>query len=493
MALNVISNYAANVAHRNLLKTDMEASQSLAKLSSGTRVVSAKDDAASMAIGSRLSAEVQSLRQATVNAGQAVSMLQIADGAMSQSNDILIRMKTLAVQASSGQLSDVERGMLDAEFQSLIAELDRIAADTEFNGTQLVNGSVTVDTALNSVDATSDTLNLLQAADGFQSIEFTPPVGDAALDVAYDSDTGVMTVRNLTTGESQGLDVNAASAIATNDEQIIVFDNIGVTVTLNSAFDKASGIDTSNGAFSATTGTGAIEATSIEITAASGSGAQGLTTNVIAIDATTANAADLTIGAFSASGVDLSSTGVATAQLTNGSDTFDIQFVVTTAFSNTDAGDLDVDGLGAMVFGDQATGSGSSTFTFKLGTGTVASVDNVSLTVQSINNNALGLTGASIDNQVNSEAAVGLVNTAIDTLNVSRAEIGANQNRIEFATANLRIAIENAEAARSDLLDLDIAQEMSNFTSKQVLMQAGVSMLAQANQMPQNLLQLLQG
>ncbi|MEQ9122176.1 MAG: flagellin, partial [Alphaproteobacteria bacterium] len=100
MGLNVISNFAANVAHRNLLKTDMEATQSLAKLSSGTRVVSAKDDAASMAIGSRLSAEVQSLRQATVNAGQAVSMLQIADGAMSQTNDILIRMKTLSVQAA---------------------------------------------------------------------------------------------------------------------------------------------------------------------------------------------------------------------------------------------------------------------------------------------------------------------------------------------------------------------------------------------------------
>ena len=105
MPLNVVSNYAANVAHRNLLKTDTEASASLAKLSIGKRVVSARDDAASMAIGSRMNSEVQALKQAVVNAGQANSMLQIADGAMSTVSDILTRMKVLAIQASSGNLA----------------------------------------------------------------------------------------------------------------------------------------------------------------------------------------------------------------------------------------------------------------------------------------------------------------------------------------------------------------------------------------------------
>ena len=117
----------------------------------------------------------------------------------------------------------------------------------------------------------------------------------------------------------------------------------------------------------------------------------------------------------------------------------------------------------------------------------------MSLSVSSINNASLGLTAVGVGNQINAEAAVGAVSDAIDILNVARASIGAVQNRIEFASANLRISIENAESARSDILDLDVAQEMSNFTSKQVLMQAGVAMLAQANQMPQNLLQLLQG
>lgn len=494
MGLNVISNFAANVAHRNLVKSDMEATQSLAKLSSGSRVVSAKDDAASMAVGSRLSAEVQSLRQATVNAGQAVSMLQIADGAMSQVNDILIRMKTLSVQSASGQLSDTERGMLDAEFQALIDEIDRIAEDTEFNGNQLVNGSASVDTALNGL--TDSATNFMEAADGFQSIQFTPAVGDAAHTVEYDASSGVMTVTNLTTGESQGIGINAGSAILTNQEQTVVFDNLGTTITLNSAFDKTADISSVGASYSAIGGaanSGVILGGSVNILSASGSGAQSITSNVIAVDATAAGAATMTIGGFSETAVDLTTTGVKTATFTDGTDTFQIEFTVTNAFSNGDTADLDLDGLGTMVFGDQSSGSGTSTFTFKLGTGTIASVDNVSLSVGSTDINSLGLTGTSVDNLTNAEAAVGAINGAIDALNVSRASIGANQNRIEFASANLRIAIENAEAARSDILDLDVAQEMSTFTSKQVLMQAGVAMLAQANQMPQNLLQLLQG
>ena len=117
MPLNV-SNYAANVAHRNLQATDTAASNSLAKLSIGKRVVSARDDAASMAIGSRMQSEVMGLKQAVINAGQANSMLQIADGAMSTLSDILTRMKVLSIQASSGNLGATEREFLDVEFQA---------------------------------------------------------------------------------------------------------------------------------------------------------------------------------------------------------------------------------------------------------------------------------------------------------------------------------------------------------------------------------------
>src|SRR3546814_20576440 len=102
MALNVISNYAANVAHRYLTASDSQATSSLAKLSAGTRVISAKDDAASLAIGSRLNLEVNALKQANVNAGQAVSILQLADGAIGQVQAILTRRQPPPVTARSG-------------------------------------------------------------------------------------------------------------------------------------------------------------------------------------------------------------------------------------------------------------------------------------------------------------------------------------------------------------------------------------------------------
>jgi Flagellin and related hook-associated proteins len=178
MALNVISNYAANVAHRNLMSSDAGATGSLAKLSAGQRVLSAKDDAASMAIGSRMVAEVKAMKQASVNATQASSMLQIADGAMGKISEILVRMKTLAVQAGSGQLSSTERTMLNTEYQALLSEIDRIANDTEFNSTVLLAGTTAVSTVLNSFTGAT---NYIQAADGVQSVVFDSNVATAAV------------------------------------------------------------------------------------------------------------------------------------------------------------------------------------------------------------------------------------------------------------------------------------------------------------------------
>ena len=175
MPLNLVSNFAAHVAQRNLGMSDAAASSSLAKLSAGSRVISAKDDAASLAVGSRLNAEVVGLKQASVNAGQAISMLQIADGAMAKTNDILVRMKSLAVQAGSGALSATERNMLNTEYTALRSEIDRISNDTDFAGTQLVDGSI-------SVDRTSATT--FEVVDGVTDIVFrgdTATTGDATM------------------------------------------------------------------------------------------------------------------------------------------------------------------------------------------------------------------------------------------------------------------------------------------------------------------------
>jgi flagellin len=390
MALNVISNFAANVAHRNLTRSDAEMTDSLSKLSSGSRVVSAKDDAASMAIGSRLRAEINALRQAQVNAGQAVSMLQVADGAMARAHDILLRMKTLAVQSGSGQLSSVERGMLDTEYQALVAEIDRIAQATQFNGNTLVDGSINVERQPNASD--------FELADGVHSIVFRG---------------------NHSVADGTGTQVTIEYNQATQEFSI----TNGATVFSGSLTSDAH---------------------------------DGTNMNTGAVVSLTSNVAD---------------------------DTDTVDIVLSTAFLVNAAhasGHLNL------------TGSSTQSFTYKVGTGNSPTADEISVRLSSINATALGLNGTDVRTTATSDAASTLITNAVDALNTARADIGASQNRLEFAAANIATTLENTEAARSNLLDLDIAAEMSELTSKQILVQAGVAMLAQANQTPQTLLRLFQ-
>lgn len=142
MSLNVLSNYAANVAHRFLTKSDGEATRSLSRLSAGTRVLNGSDDAAALALGTQIRTDVVSLKQAAVNVGQATSMLQIADGGMGTVTDILVRMKSLATQSASDQVGASQRAMIQSEFHALQAEISRVANTTNFDGKKLIDGSL---------------------------------------------------------------------------------------------------------------------------------------------------------------------------------------------------------------------------------------------------------------------------------------------------------------------------------------------------------------
>jgi flagellin len=386
MTLNVISNYAANVAHRNLMMSDMQATNSLAKLSSGSRVLSAKDDAAALAVGSRLAIEVSALRQASVNASQASSMLQIADGAMAKVFDILSRMKSLSVQAASGHLSIADRGNLNTEFQQLTQEIDRIADNTTFSGTQLVAGGQTVQSQPAGLQ-TSDFVSSI-TAHGF---DLGGNTTSAAYSIAYDG-SGSFT---LTDGTTNWVGSIAASAITAG------LLNQAVTVSLTAAGSDAE-MDVNLGVNFDTTSNGTVASVAITL-----------------------------------------------------------------------------------------QGNDTTSFMFKVGPGTTSS-DDITISLASVTLAALGLTGDAIDNVANADLASQHIDSAVDSLNTARATVGALQNRLDFAASNISIATENTEAARSTLMDLDVASEFSNFTSKQILMQAGVAMLAQANQMPQNLLRLFQ-
>ena len=256
MPLNVVSNYAANVAHRNLQMNDTAASNSLGKLSTGKRVVNARDDAASMAIGQRLNAEVQGLKQAVVNSGQANSMLQIADGAMSTASDILTRMKVLAIQSSSGNLSSTERDFLDTEYQALFNEIDRIADDTDFAGTKLLDGSIDITAATGF--AVADGVASITA----QGIDAGTATSGAQYSISFDYDSAANTAAfSITTAEgsysgsinTEALGTDGALTRATT----VTVEGSGTapapgsfTIALNTAFDSNTDISAATQAFS---------------------------------------------------------------------------------------------------------------------------------------------------------------------------------------------------------------------------------------------------
>jgi flagellin len=448
MALNIISNYAANVAHRNLTASDEMATRSLSKLSSGTRVVSARDDAASMAIGARLNATTQALKTATVNVGQANAMLQIADGGMATIDDILVRMKTLAVQSSSGNLSDTERGFLNDEFTELRDEVDRIASSTNFNGIQLLgNGG---DVALDYADLeAAGTGAAISAANGFDAIAITDNnywatdtnaggVTDNDFTVAINYAAGgqvIMTVSTNIDGaasRAQSIDVSdyitgGSKEMSAGDKSTLNFDELGLSFTINNNFTA-----------------------SVDSIAADNTGASDFGTDT----------------QFNAGATNDSTANTVTMAADNG---------------QTLAASIEFQVGGGNTANDRLSINLTSVDSEALGTGSAGTDTSLS----DLGANAIS-TAASAQN------AVEVVTRAIDDLQRARAAVGTSQNRLDFAGQNLASTQENTESARSTLLDLDVAAEMTAFTSKQILVQSGVAMLAQANQMPQNLLRLLQ-
>jgi len=389
MANTITTNTTANTALRYLTINNMNAGSSVAKLSSGSRIVKASDDAASLAVGTKLKADVTALKQAAINASHATSVLQVADGGMARIADILQRMKALAVQASSGSLSDNERAYLDKEYQQLLTQVNDIAGQTKFNGQALIDGSL----------GTTLTLN-----------------------ASWGTGAGARGVTVRVVG-----DVGASST----------------TFQLSFTQDNTNGI----GTFKLTETTGSKRTFSISIdTAKSG-------THVI----------DDTL-TFTEAGIAI--------DLDNFVAIADGKAQDLTAGAGTE---FDVDQTGQL--------------TFQVG---VSSSDKIDVSLADLDATALGIGGTSVSTESNASSASSALDSAISTVNEARAQVGAYMSRFEFVSANLATSVENMDAARSTLMDVDVAAEMTKFTSAQVLMQANIAMLAQANQLPQSLLRLMQ-
>ena len=471
MALSIISNYAANRALTNLNFTSTEASRSVAKLSSGTRVINAAEDAASLAIGSRLKAEVVSLNQAVVNAGQGSSMMQVADGALARAQDILNRMKGLAVQAGSANLGATERALLDVEYQNLLTEMDRLALDTKFGSRQLLTNMN--QNLMFSNDGASTAAN--QFADGiFDDLSENAAISIGGGASAADARNGVInnTIRNfhndaISRGGDGSINFAASAGTALDTHGAVVYQ-----FTINGS-GEGSGPGTASGSNASFQMTAAIDKGLIENPGtATADLITGTTLNFVMTEASS-NLSELT-----------REKGAITLSL-------DENF----AISDITSSDASLGTAAMMANGstdpDQfEANSPVNTFDYKVGTGILPAEDVVRVQISGIRTENLGLANTDIRTASRADAVNQALDQAIDLVVDVRSQVGAGSNRLEYASRNVRSTIENTEAARSTLMDLDVAQEVTTFTSKQILVQAGISTLAQANQLPQNLLQL---
>lgn len=372
MGLRIQNNIAAMNAHRQLGIADASMSKSLERLSSGYRINRAADDAAGLSISQQFRADIASYKAASRNVSEATALLQVAEGAMDQISNMLVRLKELATQASSANAGS-NLSKINAEGNKLIDEIDRIADSTEYAGSKLLNGTFGV--TVSSASTLTPTLGFVNATGLESGVEYTvaADVNGGNVDITISATLG---------GQQVSQTLYDVSAPGQNETKEVKFDALGLTVTFN------------NNLSSASDGT---------------------------IQANNATASNFQVGP-------------------------------------RDTGN---DRIGILL--ESAKGTDS---------------------------NGLNLSKDQLNSATDAQDFLTTIDTAISTLNTRRGNVGAAQNRLEYAAANLATTIENVQAAESVIRDVDMAAEMTTFTKNQILLQAGTAMLAQANMAPQQVLAL---
>ena len=533
------TNIASLNAQRNLNHSQTALQTSFQRLSSGLRINSAKDDAAGLAISERMSAQVRGMNQAMRNANDGISLAQTAEGAMAEATNILQRIRELAVQSANATNSGSDRAALQAEVAQLRSELDRIATSTEFNNLKILDGTYTsqqfqvgananqtITTSISSARARDIGAFVNQASTNSvtATVTATPAGGNETI--------AIQTGANVFTGVAEGSGSNGTNI------------TIGGTNILDSSSYAVSG-DAQRGAGSAYALAQAINATNI-----AGLSATAATSNTFS--AVVAAGGNNSFATASGTGITTDGDTLAYILTLNGQNVFTQtyqtgtltttvdamvtavnQFTSTTGVRATNtAGELTLiaddgrdirvqesvtltDAAGAnladldTIFSnfDEATDTGSagaSTNDFTVrGAITLSSNATVAITAGA---NIIGMAaGGSVNLAAsgsvetldistigNANNAILSVDAALDTINSNRADLGAIQSRFESTIANLAATAENVTAARSRIRDADFAQETAELTRTQILQQAGISILAQANVSQQSVLALLQ-
>lgn len=462
MAINVFTNVSSLNAQRNLQQTASNSAKTLQRLSSGMRINTAADDAAGMAISNGLISKSKGYNQAIRNAGDGLSLMGTAESAMVEQTNILQRMREISVQAASDNNNNTNRSDLNNEASQLKSELERIARTTEFNGLNLLDGTFqNKDLQVGAMATSNDRINV-----SFSSTRA------ADIGSGYKVTSGSVTANAMDSG-----DVTITKGSTTYTIGAATADGVSSTNADRSALAKANAIN----AQSHLTGVTAEASTSVTGAAQTAATVSGLTINGTTIaDVTLATTTDG--GLAAAINAQYSKTGV-TATLNN--DTLTLK--ADDGRNITVGGTVTNSGLTAQTSYGTMTLRSSETFTvggatvadagLSAGAATLASSENV---------NAIDLSSKG-----NAQLAIKIVDTALGQLNSRRGQIGALTNRLNTTINNLSAAAENAEASKSRILDADFAVETASMSRNQVLQQAGIAILSQANQGPQAALSLL--
>jgi flagellin len=470
MALNINTNVASINAQRVMTRNVNALQGSFERLASGLRVNSAADDAAGLAIGERMGAQVRGLGQAIRNANDGAALAKTAEGALVETGNILQRMRELAVQSANDTNTTTDRAALQLEATALQSELDRIGSQTQYNG-------------LNVLDGTFTGKQFQVGANANQTIQLDVAQSSSAVlgAVAAVSATDVTT----TAGVSGDLILNGVTVGASNAAD----DTSSSTGNDASAISKAAAIN----AVSATSGvTASVTATTVTDAAAVAAGTYtsgDLTVNGVDIGAVTTVANDSDSALRNAINAVSAQTGV-TASLGGSS-----ELVLTAADGrNIDLAGTDTTGAAATGLATSTTAGGLDLESDSAISIAGATAANFGLTAGSTAiNTAVNISSQTISTQTGSQTAISVFDSAIRQVSTQRASLGAFLNRLDSAVANLSTTSENVSASRSQVMDADFASETAQFARNQILQQASAAMLAQANTSGQIALQLLGG
>ncbi len=504
MSMAINSNIGSLNAQRHLHRSGKSLSRAFERLSSGFRINSAADDAAGLAISSRMGAQIRSLNTAIRNTNDGISLVQTAEASMSETSNILERMRELAVQAVNDTNTLTDRLSLQDEIDQLSEEIDRIGNNTEYNTAKLFDGtggSKTIQVGAQAEQTISvqfhDMRTTALGAVATQSSTNAAGVGAAAITAG---DLAIKTWLDDGTTTSYAIDVSDADddTVSVDAGADNVWDNADDNAQrVASAIAKATAINKTSSKHKVVATVEANVQTADTGTIAGGNLlAGGLNINNVDIGAVDDIQANDSSGILQAAiNSKSASTGV-TATVSSG------KLVLTAAdgrninVTETAAGevivqfhtDCDADAGGAEFYADITL---TSNYKFQVsGTETVIGFAN-NETVSIGDNGGDPLDGISVATVADANTAMTRIDRAIDQVSQRRGDLGSLQNRFESTVANLQALTENLSAARSRIRDADFAQETAELTRAQIVQEAGVAILAQANASPQLALALL--